>query len=448
MASFSFPPARAGRGGGRPQPQRTGSAGSRASPYQRPSSSGSTPSTPTDKWQHDLFGEGSDLYNPSLNSGALKSKLRGWGDDTPSASLRPFGAATPAAQPIRATVQQVQQQAPANGTGRAVPAQGQQQQQFGIKGRSDQAAERRRLQQEKERAQQEQKELRELRQKQEREREREEKAKIAREEDKGTVVQVEGLVSGTSAEDVQTAFGSYGEIRFCFIVNPTAASLIARLTFSKHEDATTACSKLDGAVADGRPLRVKQVTRTPMPEPLPPLPKMLAGGAGAAVPTGPRGVAGAPTGPRGRQASKAATVPAPAPIPSKMYADGVEAAQQSVVGDSMDVDMAPPTSSAAAPTGPRRGRGRGAAVVPAAPLAPGARPGPPPSLAQRVGVTPAATAGRQQQQQQQAVPQSLAARLGVANGAPAAAGGAGKGKKGKAGAAGAVQGNSLLARLG
>ncbi|GAA5897400.1 hypothetical protein JCM6882_001877 [Rhodosporidiobolus microsporus] len=440
MASFSFPPPRGGRG--RPQPQRTTSAGSRASPYQRPSSSSSTPTTPTDKWQHDLFGDKSDVYNPSLNSGALKSKLRGWNDDTPSASLRPFGASTPAAQPLHSAVQQPQQQQATNGAARPGA-----QPQIGIKGRSDQAAERRRQQEARAQAERERKELLELRKKQNKE--REEKVKVAKEEEMGFVVQVEGLVSGTSAEDVQTAFGAHGDIRFCYIVDPSSAILIARLTFTKHDDAATACSKLDGAVADGRPLRVKQVSRTPMPPPLPALPKVL--NSPVAVPAGPRGLAGVPTGPRGRQAKKVAAAPAPPPIPSKMYADEVEAAQLRAGGDSMDVDMAP-ASAAAVPTGPRRGRGRGGVVPAAVTFTPPAKPGPPPSLAQRVGVATAPkgpAAGRQQQQQ--AGPQSLAARLGVAQngGDGAGAGGKGKGGKGKGGpAAGAVQGKSLLARLG
>ncbi|KDE06076.1 hypothetical protein MVLG_03627 [Microbotryum lychnidis-dioicae p1A1 Lamole] len=93
--------------------------------------------------------------------------------------------------------------------------------------------------------------------------------KIADFEGKGFVIQVEGLVYGTSADDVQTAFGAYGETTFCFIVNEATAReddpLIARLTFKRFEDAADACAKLHGAIADGRELTVKQVERTPPP---------------------------------------------------------------------------------------------------------------------------------------------------------------------------------------
>lgn len=47
----------------------------------------------------------------------------------------------------------------------------------------------------------------------------------------------------------QTAFASYGEIKHCFIVDEKNAKegdqLIARITFSKHDEAKTACHKLE-----------------------------------------------------------------------------------------------------------------------------------------------------------------------------------------------------------
>ncbi|KAL7340913.1 hypothetical protein BJY59DRAFT_111854 [Rhodotorula toruloides] len=198
-----FPPKRGG-GGGRPGPQRVNSAGARANPYSRP-----PPAAPAadGKWQHDLFGASSDLYNPSINFSALRAKLPAQQETSPS--LRPFGVATPAAQPVlsapTAPVATVQQGGAA----------------LGIKG-SNAAAQReaaRRANLERMAAQKERAEL--IRQRKELEKERQEKVNIAKEEDLGFVVQVDGLVAGTSAEDVQTAFGSYGEIRFCFIVDPT-----------------------------------------------------------------------------------------------------------------------------------------------------------------------------------------------------------------------------------
>ncbi|GAA5856349.1 hypothetical protein JCM8547_000881 [Rhodosporidiobolus lusitaniae] len=463
MSSFSFPPARGASG--RPAAQRTQSA--RASPYQRPMST-SSPSTSDGKWTHDLFGEDSNRYTPSVNSQALKSKLRGWTDPAPSASLRPFGAATPAAQPlVRNAVaqavqpqqqarQQEQQQLVAARRGVAQPVP-QNQARFGIKGTSNAAALQRKQQEARQKAEREYAELVRLRK--EEVQKREEKVKIAQEEEKGFVVQVEGLVQGTSAEDVQTAFGSYGEISYCFIVDPNSQNLAARLTFTKHFDAAQACLKLDGAIADGRPLRVQQTSRTPVPPVFPPLPSKASvlSTAGAAAPSpsaprvppaGPRTFAGVPTGPKGRSQVPKQPIGAISPaIPSKMYADAIESAESAALcasasSNAMDVDMAPPSTSSPLPTGPRRGRGRGAA---AAALPAAAKPAPPaPSLAQRLGQA----SGKQGQQQGQQQGGSLAARLGVANGAANGAGGGGK-KKGKGGGgAGGQRQPGLLARLG
>ncbi|BGP21586.1 RNA recognition motif domain containing protein [Rhodotorula toruloides] len=411
-----FLPKRGGSGG-RPGPQRVNSAGGRASPYSRP-----PPAAPAadGKWQHDLFSANSDLYNPSINFSAIRAKLPAQQETSPS--LRPFGAATPAAQPVlsapAAPVAIVQHGAAA----------------LGIKG-SNAAAQReaaRRANVERMAAQKERAEL--MRERKELEKERQEKIKIAKEEDLGFVVQVDGLVTGTSAEDVQTAFGSYGEIRFCFIVDPAASELSARLTFTRYDDAAAACSKLDGAIADGRPLQVKQVSRTPMPPPLPPLPKHSVGP--ALVGTSPAAVAraGVPTGPRSQRRAQPAQVQTAIPVepPSKMYADQVEAAERAVAataaaqngGDGMDVDMA---DSAAIPTGPR---GRGAAPRGRGPV-------------HASGVV----AATQQQRQQQAI-NPLAARLGVnVPSGPAAM----RQQGGNAGLAGRAQGapaaGSLAARL-
>ncbi|GAA5980940.1 hypothetical protein JCM10908_003925 [Rhodotorula pacifica] len=378
------------RGGGSTTGALRNSAGhgaARGLPYDRPTASTSN-SASDGRWQHDLFGEKSDLYSPSINFSTLRQRVPGM--DAPSASLRPFGSYTPAAQPLIVTATgQVTTYDP-NATATAASAG----QAIGIKGTNAAAAQRQaeilRKQQQKERA-----EL--LKQRKELEKQRQEKVKIAKEEDLGFVVEVAGLVAGTSAEDVQTAFGAYGEIRFCFIVDPNASDLIARLTFTRHDDAAAACSKLDGAIADGRPLHVKQATRTPMPPALPPLPKALAS-PNSNVPTLDL-TGGSPDPTSRRQAAAAAPAARVAAPPSKMYADQIEAAQAQVfmaapAATSMDIDMANGTSSI--PTGPaaasaaRQARTNGGRTGAPVSFLPGAPPVAP--LAARLG--PSLVGGR------------------------------------------------------
>jgi hypothetical protein len=171
---------------------------------QRPSSASSTPSS--DRWQHDLFGTDSDLYKPSVNTQYLKSKLPGWREE-PSASLRPFGSATPAAQPLHSTPQQPvqQQQQQKQQPARPQPVSHNSapslQNRLGIKGTSEAQQQQRKAQEARQKAEKEYAEL--VKQWKVDQQQREEKVKIAHEENKGFVVQVEGLVQGTSAEDVQ-----------------------------------------------------------------------------------------------------------------------------------------------------------------------------------------------------------------------------------------------------
>lgn len=159
------------------------------------------------KWSHDLFGQNSDLYSPSINLSNLRKRVPGWDQPTTSASLRPYGDATPAAQPlIVSATGQVIGYASAGAQSGASSASGA----IGIKGTNAVAQARReaellRKQQERERAEV-------LRKRKELEAEWQRKVKIAEEEDLGFVVEVAGLVTGTSAEDVQVrspfAFGS------------------------------------------------------------------------------------------------------------------------------------------------------------------------------------------------------------------------------------------------
>lgn len=247
---------------------------------------------PSGKWQHDLFSSSSSLYNPVVNLPALAS--RGLAVNTSSASLRPFGAATPAPQIY--TNQQARVTAiptgpaamQANGFGAAAAAAAagptSLTERLGIKGRknSEAVAERQRQQAIAERERKEKADLQraaEARNKAAIEARRLAEANwnrlstIAKEEDMGFVVQVEGLVYGTSADDVQvsgfekvcrvwaaeadqarrlspmqTAFSAYGDTSFCFVLNELTATetddLIARLTFKVHADAVDACTKL------------------------------------------------------------------------------------------------------------------------------------------------------------------------------------------------------------
>ncbi|GAA5909065.1 RNA recognition motif domain-containing protein [Sporobolomyces salmoneus] len=459
MASFSFPPAR--NGSNRPQPHRNNSSFSHksASPYQRPHSANSLansngPPPSNGKWQNDLFETTSDLYNPTINVSHVASIIPG-AKPVASASLRPFGDATPAPQRLISTASNPVPSSSALPANQSAPPANDLISRVGIKGSSNRQAQSeqedkerlRVLRAEKVKLERERRE--QLRLRKELEQDREEKFKIAEFEETGFVVQVEGLVYGTSAEDVQTAFASYGEIKHCFIVNEKSARegdiLIARITFSRHDDAKTACHKLDGAIADGRPLKVQNVPRSPFPPALPPLPPILASSSSApaspSLPSGPRG------GNAGRGRGRARMGPAtiappvvPAPAPSKMRADMIDEVYNSqppvaavtMASESMDVDMSD------VPSGPRRGRGgptrngfAGRVVPPQA-----AQVQAPVSLLQRVNGGAGGGGGSKAAGSIPSGPKSLAERLGQATSA------SGKGK----GAAN-TSGGSLLDRL-
>ncbi|GAA5888568.1 hypothetical protein JCM16303_000874 [Sporobolomyces ruberrimus] len=476
-SSFSFPPAR--NGSNRPQPQRTKSNPHKSTPYQRPSNlssstSSSSTSTSNDpagdgKWQHDLFGSSSNLYRPSLNLSALTKRIPGSSLPSSSASLRPFGDATPAPQRLINTT--------TNNVPHSNPVAPDLMTRLGIKGSSIQEQERQKVDKaEKMRFERLKREA--LRERKELEREREEKVIVYEKEEMGFVVQVLGLVFGTSGEDVQTAFASYGEIKHCFIVDEKKAregdQLTARITFSRHEEAKTACHKLDGAIADGRPLKVQHVPRSPFPGPLPPLPEILKndsvssssgtaspvtrGGSGGTL-VGPRGGrGGGGRGTRGARVVEEQQVVAPVQVPSKMYSDilvesyisepippppVVPSSIPTNNSNSMDVDMD------SVPSGPRGGRGgavRGGRG--------GGRMGPqtlPPrqqqqstSLIDRLN-----GGGGKQAQVQTGGTRSLAERLGQGSSSTATNGSKGKGKGGKGASTttGGGGGVSLLDRL-
>ncbi|KAL4071372.1 hypothetical protein V8B97DRAFT_457305 [Scleroderma yunnanense] len=76
----------------------------------------------------------------------------------------------------------------------------------------------------------------------------------------GNVVQVEGLVKGTTAADVEAIFRRCGVILSSELASSTSSSnVVVRLTFKRPEDAHAAVSKFDGQPADGRILRVRVV---------------------------------------------------------------------------------------------------------------------------------------------------------------------------------------------
>jgi len=163
-----------------------------------------------------LFGESSDLYKPSINVQHLSRIIPG-AQPIPqqqSASLRPFGDATPAPQRLISTASNPLPPPPPPPTTQPV----QQQQnpdlftRLGIKGSSSQAQlqqqqERERLRFEKsERVRLEREKREAVRLRKEREKDYQERLAIAEQEETGFVVQVEGLVFGTSGEDVQVSF--------------------------------------------------------------------------------------------------------------------------------------------------------------------------------------------------------------------------------------------------
>jgi len=73
-------------------------------------------------------------------------------------------------------------------------------------------------------------------------------------------VRIEHLVEGTTAEDVKTAFQDFGTILSCSVEPARNQELNAIVIFKLKVDADVAVSRLDGAVADGRKLRVYTTT--------------------------------------------------------------------------------------------------------------------------------------------------------------------------------------------
>lgn len=78
----------------------------------------------------------------------------------------------------------------------------------------------------------------------------------------GNVVQVDGLVQGTTAEDVRAIFKACGHVVNAEKHrNPSAeaGTVSIRVTYKTAEEAKTAVKKFDGQSADGRQLKVQIV---------------------------------------------------------------------------------------------------------------------------------------------------------------------------------------------
>jgi hypothetical protein len=74
----------------------------------------------------------------------------------------------------------------------------------------------------------------------------------------GNVVEVRGLVAGTSADDVKAIFQQCGPVTESKLMSPkTAADVVVRVVFKNPKDAQTAVAKFDGQNADGKRLGVK-----------------------------------------------------------------------------------------------------------------------------------------------------------------------------------------------
>ncbi|KAA1470626.1 hypothetical protein DENSPDRAFT_836460 [Dentipellis sp. KUC8613] len=76
---------------------------------------------------------------------------------------------------------------------------------------------------------------------------------------KGNVVDVSGLVRGTTAEDVEAIFKRCGPITQSSAKNSPDGGVTVRLTFKNDKDARASVESFNGQVADGRTLAVRIV---------------------------------------------------------------------------------------------------------------------------------------------------------------------------------------------
>jgi len=78
---------------------------------------------------------------------------------------------------------------------------------------------------------------------------------------RGNLIEVKGLVAGTTADDVEAIFKRCGPIVKSYVQSPgpTDGSVVVRLLFKEERDALSAVKKFNGETADGRTLVVKSV---------------------------------------------------------------------------------------------------------------------------------------------------------------------------------------------
>jgi len=83
---------------------------------------------------------------------------------------------------------------------------------------------------------------------------------------RGNLIEVKGLVAGTTADDVEAIFKRCGPIVKGYVQSPgpTDGSVVVRLVFKEEKDALSAVKKFNGETADGRTLIVKSVGGQPV----------------------------------------------------------------------------------------------------------------------------------------------------------------------------------------
>jgi RNA recognition motif-containing protein len=83
---------------------------------------------------------------------------------------------------------------------------------------------------------------------------------------RGNLIEIKGLVGGTTADDVEAIFKRCGPIVKSYVQSPgpTDGSVVVRLVFKEEKDALSAVRKFNGETADGRTLVVKSVGGQPV----------------------------------------------------------------------------------------------------------------------------------------------------------------------------------------
>jgi len=83
---------------------------------------------------------------------------------------------------------------------------------------------------------------------------------------RGNLIEVKGLVAGTTADDVEAIFKRCGPIVKSYVQSPgpTDGSVAVRLVFKEEKDALSAVRKFNGETADGRTLVVRSVGGQPV----------------------------------------------------------------------------------------------------------------------------------------------------------------------------------------